>query len=65
MEVVCYFNYRYVDDDLLVKEDFISLTILPNTSSDALYTAVKTDLEALKIPLSDCRGEKGTDNCMI
>ena len=48
---------RSVDENLIVSEDYMSLSVLPNTSSDTLFDYVKQILLQLNLPLEDCRGK--------
>ena len=51
---------RSVDENLIVSEDYMSLSVLPNTSSDTLFDYVKQILLQLNLPLEDCRGKTNT-----
>lgn len=53
----CIIVFRSVDENLVVSEDYMSLSELPNTTSDTLYNYVKEILSQLNLPIEDCRGK--------
>ena len=51
------YTFRHVAPDLTVREDFMCLKALPDTSSETLFQAVTLLLEQLNIPIANCRGK--------
>ena len=48
--------FSYVTADLMVKEDYLSMCHVPNTSSETLFQHLQDELKRLNIPLMHCRG---------